>query len=106
MIELKRKNKTVVGYGAAAKGNTLMNFAGIRPDLISFVSDKSVAKQCKYTPGSHLKILSPKQLIEAKPDYIVIFPWNLKNEIIFDLKSLGVGNAKFIVAIPKLEVLS
>jgi SAM-dependent methyltransferase len=106
LIELKRNNKTVVGYGAAAKGNTLMNFAGIRSDLISFVSDKSVAKQCKYTPGSHLKILSPKQLIEAKPDYIVIFPWNLKNEIILDLKSLGVGNAKFIVAIPKLEVLS
>lgn len=104
LIELKRAGRRVVAYGAAAKGNTLLNFAGIKKDLISFVSDKSRFKQNMYLPGSKIPILSPKDLIEFKPDYVVILPWNLKEEIIAELSGSGLEATSFITAIPKLEV--
>ena len=81
LLEAKAQGLTVAGYGAAAKGNTLINFAGVKPDLISFVCDAAEAKIGKYLPGSHIPILSPEHLKNALPDVLVIFPWNIVEEI-------------------------
>lgn len=105
LLEAKRQNKKVVGYGAAAKGNTLMNYAGVRPNLISFVVDRNPAKQGKFMPGSRIPIVDESYLKDAKPDYIVVLPWNLKNEIMGQLDYVREWGAKFVTAVPKLEVL-
>jgi len=105
LLEAKRMSKTVVAYGAAAKGNTLMNYAGIRPDLISFVVDRNPAKQGKYMPGSRIPILDEEKLQAAKPDYVVILPWNLKAEVMKQLAYIQTWSGKFVMAVPKLEVL-
>lgn len=81
LLDAKRQGKTVAAYGAAAKGNTLMNYAGIRPDLVPFVVDRNPAKQGKYMPGSRIPIVNEKRLHDGKPDYVVILPWNLKTEV-------------------------
>ncbi len=81
LLDASRQGKTVAGYGAAAKGNTLMNYAGIRPDLLPFVVDRNPAKQGKYMPGSQIPIVAESRLRNAKPDYVVILPWNLKAEV-------------------------
>ena len=106
LIEQYNLGKKVVAYGAAAKGNTLMNFAGIKSDLISFVYDASPSKQEKYTPGSHLKILPPKLLHEDKPDFIVIFPWNIAEEVIDQNRVAFSYGCKFVTFIPKLKIIS
>ncbi|MBW8330062.1 MAG: class I SAM-dependent methyltransferase [Thiobacillus sp.] len=105
LLEAKRQGKTVAAYGAAAKGNTLMNYAGIRPDLISFVVDRNPAKQGKYMPGSRIPILDEEKLKDAKPDYVVILPWNLKAEVMKQLAYIQKWSGKFVMAVPKLEVL-
>jgi 2-polyprenyl-3-methyl-5-hydroxy-6-metoxy-1,4-benzoquinol methylase len=105
LIEAKRQGKMVAGYGAAAKGNTLMNYAGIRPDLISFVVDRNPAKQGKFMPGSRIPVVEEKQLEVAKPDYVLILPWNLKIEIMQQLDYIQTWGGKFVTAIPQLEVL-
>ena len=105
LIEAKRRGQTVAAYGAAAKGNTLMNFAGIRPDLIRFVVDRNPAKQGKFMPGSRIPIVNEATLAEFKPDYVVILPWNLKDEIIQQLASIRSWHGQFVTAIPSLEVL-
>ena len=105
LIEKKEDGKLVVGYGAAAKGNTLLNFAGAKSDLIKYVVDRSPHKQGKYMPGSRIPIVSEDRLKSDKPDYVVIFPWNLSSEITGQLKyAVGFG-AEFIVAVPHLRVL-
>ena len=81
LYESNDKNKNVIGYGAAAKGNTLLNYAGIKKDLIKFVADKSIYKQGKFLPGSHIEIVSPEKMLEYNSLEIVVFPWNLINEI-------------------------
>lgn len=104
LLETKRQGKTVAAYGAAAKGNTLMNYAGIRPDLISFVIDRNPAKQGKYMPGSRIPIVDESQLRAVKPDYVVILPWNLKAEVMQQLEYIKCWNGQFVTAVPYLEV--
>lgn len=101
LLEAKRQGKTVAGYGAAAKGNTLMNYAGVRPDLIPFVCDAALSKQGKFMPGSHIPILPPEVLRDARPDYVVIFPWNIAAEIRAQLSDL---NTQFVTAVPELII--
>jgi hypothetical protein len=105
LLEAKRQGKTVAAYGAAAKGNTLMNYAGIRLDLISFVVDRNPAKQGKYMPGSRIPIPNEQKLRDAKPDYVVILAWNLRSEVMKQLAYIRNWGGKFVVAVPKLEVL-
>jgi len=104
LIEQKRAGKTVVAYGAAAKGNTLLNYAGVKPDLLPFVCDAAPAKQGKFLPGSHIPILPPDALTAAKPDYVLILPRNLREEIIRQQVSLRAWGSRFIICVPKLEI--
>lgn len=105
LIENKRTGKSVAAYGAAAKGNTLLNFAGIRPDLLSYVCDAAPSKQGRYLPGSHIPILSPAALMERKPDYVIILPWNIAAEVRQQNACVGDWGGKFVVAVPALQVL-
>jgi len=105
LLTAKYENKTVAAYGAAAKGNTLINYAGLRPDLIRFVVDRNPAKQEKYLPGSRIPIVDEKHIQDIRPDYIVIFPWNLKEEIIKQLSYIRDWDGKFVTAVPQLEVV-
>ncbi|QTN31333.1 methyltransferase domain-containing protein [Akkermansiaceae bacterium] len=106
LIEAKRQGKTVAAYGAAAKGNTLMNFAGIRGDLISFVADINPAKQGKFMPGSRIPIVEPSRIMGEKPDYIVILPWNLREEVIAQLHEIRGWGGSFVTAVPRLAIHS
>jgi len=105
LIEAKCTDKTVAGYGAAAKGNTLINYAGVRQDLLSYVVDLNPAKQDKFLPGSRIPIVGEKYIRETQPDYVVIFPWNLRSEVVEQLSYISEWGAKFVVAVPELEVL-
>lgn len=99
------ENKKVVAYGAAAKGNTLMNYCGIRgTELINYIVDRSPHKQNKYMPGSHIPIVKESKLRESKPDYILILPWNLEKEISNQLEYVRAWQGKFVVAIPSLRI--
>ena len=105
LIDAKKNNKKVVGYGAAAKGNTFINFSGIKKDLISYVVDKSDFKQGKYLPGSHIPVKNEASIKTDKPDFVVILPWNLKEEIISQLSYVKDWDGKFVVSIPELMIL-
>ncbi len=105
LIKGKETGKKTAAYGAAAKGNTLLNYAGIRPDLIGFVVDRNPAKQGKYLPGSRIPIVDELYLRQVKPDYIVILPWNLKNEIMDQLTYVREWGGRFVIVVPRLEVL-
>ena len=104
LIEKKGEGKLVVGYGAAAKGNTLLNFAGVRSDLISYVVDRSPHKQNKFMPGSRIPIVSEERLSVDKPDFVVIFPWNISAEVKTQLNYLSKSGTKFVVAVPNLQI--
>lgn len=104
LLTAKREGKTVAAYGAAAKGNTLMNYAGIRRDLISFVVDRNPAKQGKYMPGSRIPIVDEAHLRRECPDYIVILPWNLRDEVQRQLQYTRAWGAQLVVAVPALRV--
>jgi SAM-dependent methyltransferase len=105
LIAEKRKGKKIIGYGAAAKGNTLLNYCGVKGnDLFSFVADASPFKQNKLLPGSRIPVYGSERILEEKPDYIIIFPWNLKEEIMNQLSYTKEWGAKFVVAIPSLTV--
>lgn len=104
LIEQKRLGKTVAAYGAAAKGNTLLNYAGVKPDLLPFVCDAAAAKQGKFMPGSHIPILPPSVLLTQRPDYLVILPWNIAPEVKQHNMSLAELGTKFITAVPDLVV--
>ncbi|MDB5115737.1 MAG: class SAM-dependent methyltransferase [Mucilaginibacter sp.] len=104
LIQAKSDGKKVAGYGAAAKGNTLLNFSGIKKDLLQFVADASPHKQGKFLPGTHIPVVNEEFLKKEKPDYIVILPWNLKEEISNQLDYIKEWNGKFVVAIPQIEV--
>jgi SAM-dependent methyltransferase len=104
LIQQKNLGKTIAGYGAAAKGNTLLNYAGIKTDLIDFVCDAAASKQSKYMPGSHLPILHPSELSLHKPDWVVIFPWNLAREIQAQ-QNIAKWGGRFVVAVPELRIL-
>lgn len=107
LLEKRKQGKTVIGYGAAAKGNTLLNYAGIKgDDLIKFVVDAAPSKQGKFLPGSHIPVYSEEKIREWRPDYIVILPWNLKDEIIEQLSYTNEWGCSFVVFIPELKVYS
>jgi hypothetical protein len=104
LLEAKLAGKSVAAYGAAAKGNTLINYGGIKPDLISFVCDAAAAKQGKFMPGSHIPILAPSYLREMRPDYILILPWNIANEVVSSNEFVHEWGGKFVVVVPELKV--
>ncbi len=105
LIEQKRAGIRVAAYGAAAKGNTLLNYAGVKPDLLPFVCDAAAAKQGKFMPGSHIPILAPAALDDQRPDYLVILPWNIAAEVKQQNAKLAALGTKFVTAVPKLEIL-
>jgi len=104
LIQSRRAGKTVAAYGAAAKGNTLINFAGCRPDLISFVVDQNPWKQGRYLPGSRIPIVSEERFAADRPDYIVILPWNLQAEIVAHLGYAREWGVEFVTAVPQLAI--
>jgi hypothetical protein len=105
LIKAKREGKKVVGYGAPGKGNTLLNYCGIRTDLLDFTVDRNPYKHGMFTPGTNIPILKPEALDEAKPDYVFILPWNLKTEIVKQLAHISAWGGKCVVPIPHLEVI-
>ena len=105
LLDAKSGGKKVVGYGAAAKGNTLLNYAGVRTDLLSYVVDLNPSKQYKFLPGCRIPILSEAHLKQSKPDYVVILPWNLRAEVIEQLSYIKEWGAEFVTAVPFLKVI-
>ncbi len=101
----KSNGKTVAAYGAAAKGNTLLNYCGIGRDLVAFCIDRNPAKQRKLLPGSHIPVFGPGHLRTHRPDYILILPWNLKDEITRQLSDLAENGSQFVIPVPRLEIL-
>lgn len=106
LLEAKHQGKTVAAYGAAAKGNTLLNYAGIRPDLLPYVVDKNPNKQGKYLPGARIPIVPEEHLRNNRPDYVVILPWNLKVEIMEQLSYVRDWGGVFVIAVPELEIIT
>jgi hypothetical protein len=105
LTEARRQGKKVWAYGAAAKGNTLLNFCGVRGHLIEAAADRSPHKQGKFMPGSHIPICAPDQLLEARPDYVLVLPWNLRDEIVQQLSAIRTWGGRFVLPIPDLLVL-
>jgi hypothetical protein len=105
LLEARRAGKSVAGYGAAAKGNTLMNYSGVRPDLLPYVVDKNPAKQGKFLPGTRIPIVSEERLRSERPDYIVVLPWNIRDEVMTDLAYARQWGGRFVTAIPELKVV-
>ena len=103
LLEQKKAGKSIAAYGAAAKGNTLLNYAGVKVDLLAYVCDAATAKQDKYMPGSHIPILKPQAIFEAKPDYVLILPWNIAEEVKSQL-SQDLPDTQFVTAVPELKV--
>jgi SAM-dependent methyltransferase len=106
LIEQKMTGHTVAAYGAAAKGNTFLNYAGIKPDLLPFVCDAALSKQGKFLPGSHIPILSPSMLADRKPDFVLILPWNIASEVIREHEYVREWGGQFAVAIPEMRILT
>jgi len=104
LIKVKREDKTVCGYGAPGKGNTLLNYCGIRTDFLDYTVDRNPYKQGKFTPGTHIPIFSPDKIGETRPDYLFILPWNFKDEIIEQMAYIRDWGGKFIVPIPEVRV--
>lgn len=105
LIEQKRTGKKVVAYGAAAKGNTLLNYGGVKPDLLSVIADAATSKQGKFMPGSHIPIVSPEVLTHLKPDYVVVLPWNIAAEVMESQHALRRTGAQFVTAVPQLKIV-
>jgi SAM-dependent methyltransferase len=106
LVRIKHEGKRVVGYGAPGKGNTLLNYCGIRTDFVDFTVDRSPYKQGKFLPGTHIPIHHPDRLREARPDYVLILPWNLRDEIIDQLGYVREWGGRFVVPIPEPTVLA
>ncbi len=104
LIGARRGGKTVAGYGAPGKGNTLLNYCGIRTDFVEYTVDRNPYKHGRFLPGTHIPIYAPERLTQTRPDYILIMPWNLKAEITSQLREAREWGAQFVVAIPQLEV--
>jgi SAM-dependent methyltransferase len=104
LIGIRRTGKSVVGYGAPGKGNTLLNYCGIRTDFLDYTVDRNPYKQGKYTPGTHIPIYPPERIYETKPDYLFILPWNLKDEIMEQMAGIREWGGRFIVPIPQVTV--
>lgn len=104
LLDAQQRSKQVVGYGAAAKGNTLLNYAGVRPDLLCYVVDRNPAKQNRYLPGSRIPIVDEAHLTATRPDYVLILPWNLRDEVMQQLDYIRTWGAKFVTAVPSLQM--
>jgi hypothetical protein len=104
LIHLKRNKKSIVGYGAPGKGNTLLNYCGIRSDFLDYTVDRNPYKQGKFLPGTHIPILHPERIKETKPDYLLILPWNIKDEVMKQMNYIGSWNGRFIVLIPEVRI--
>jgi 2-polyprenyl-3-methyl-5-hydroxy-6-metoxy-1,4-benzoquinol methylase len=105
LIEAKEAGKRVAGYGAPAKGNTLLNYCGVRSDLLEYTVDRSPHKQGLYLPGTHIPIHAPEKIRETRPDYVLILPWNLKDEIVAQMAEVRGWGGRFVVPIPEVKVL-
>ncbi len=104
LVAAKEEGKTIVGYGAPAKGNTLLNYCGLRRDFLDYTVDKSPHKQGRYLPGTHLPIHPPDRIRETRPDYVLILPWNLRTEIAGEMRDVREWGGRFVVPIPEVEV--
>ena len=104
LLDARRDGRKVAGYGAAAKGNTLLNFAGVKPDLLPFICDAAPSKQGKLMPGSHIPILPPEALSQQPPDYVLILPWNIAGEVKSQLAPLAAQGVKFVTAVPEVRI--
>jgi SAM-dependent methyltransferase len=104
LSDAKRRGKTVAAYGAAAKGNTLLNFCGLTPQDISMVADRNPHKQAKFLPGSHIPVVSPEELLRGRPDYVLILPWNLQEEIRRQLCGIAAWGGKFVTPVPLVRI--
>ena len=105
LIDAKADGKTIVGYGAPAKGNTLLNYAGVRTDFVDYTVDLNPVKQGLYLPGTGIPICHPDKIMSTRPDYVLILPWNLRDEIVKQMAAIGDWGGKFLVLIPEVEVL-
>ena len=105
LVSAKRGGKSIAGYGAPGKANTLLNYCGIRTDFVDYTVDRNPYKHGRFTPGTHIPIFPPERLAETKPDIIWILPWNLKDEIVEQLSYARDWGASFVVAVPELSVI-
>lgn len=105
LIEAKRAGKSIAGYGAPAKGNTLLNYCGVREDFLDYTVDRSLAKQGRFLPGTHIPVFAPGKIAETRPDFVLILPWNLRDEIVADMAHIRAWGGQFVVPIPQVEVL-
>ncbi len=106
LIQAKEDRKSIAAYGAPAKGNTLLNYCGVRTDFIDFTVDRSPHKQGRFLPGTRIPIYGPDRLREARPDYVLILPWNLKEEIMEQMADVRSWGGRFVVAIPEVKILA
>ena len=104
-IHARRAGKRIAGYGAPGKGNTLLNYCGIRTDFLDYTVDRNPYKQGKFLPGTHIPIFAPEKIKETKPDYVFILPWNIKDEIIEQMAYIREWGGKFVVPIPEVKVV-
>jgi hypothetical protein len=106
LIEAREQGKTVVGYGAPAKGNTLLNYCGIRTDFLDYTVDRSPHKQDSLLPGVRIPVFAPERIFETRPDYLLILPWNLQTEVMSQMAGIREWGGRFVVPIPRVEVLA
>jgi SAM-dependent methyltransferase len=106
LIDARNEGKSIAGYGAPGKGNTLLNYCGIRTDFLDYTVDRNPFKHGKFLPGTHIPIFPPEKIAETRPDYVLILPWNLRNEIIAQLGFVREWGAQFVVPIPEVEVIA
>jgi C-methyltransferase-like protein len=104
LIGARRRGKSVVGYGAPGKGNTLLNYCGIRTDFLDYTVDRNPYKHGRFTPGTHIPIFPPERIFETRPDYLFILPWNLKDEIMEQMAEIRTWGGEFVVPIPDVKV--
>jgi C-methyltransferase-like protein/putative zinc binding protein/methyltransferase family protein len=105
LIDAKNSGRTIVGYGAPGKGNTLLNYCGIRTDFLDYTVDRNPYKHGRFTPGTHIPIYTPAKINETRPDYVLILPWNVKDEIIAQMAHIRSWGGKFVVPIPDVAIL-
>ena len=103
LLDCKRQGRKVVGYGAAAKGNTLLNYAGVKPDLLPWIADAAPSKQGRYLPGSHIPVVHPERIAVERPDDVLILPWNLREEVMEQLATVRGWGGRFVIAVPQLN---
>jgi hypothetical protein len=106
LIQAKEEGRSIAGYGAPAKGNTLLNYCGVRTDFLDFTVDRSPHKQGRFLPGSRIPIHGPGRLRETRPDYVLILPWNLKEEIMEQMADVRSWGGRFVVAVPRVKIFA